>query len=94
MFPSHERCSAFSGDPSTPVVTNCSANFPHPSTLGAQAADRERGLEKQLQAVRLELKLKVRWHASELKHQDEVRAAEREKADRERKTKKTRVIHH
>ena len=61
---------------------------PHPldplATLGAQA-DRERELSEALRQARLELRLKERWHASELKHRGEVRAAQMEKAERERR---------
>ena len=93
-----ERCSALSGDPAQKFVTKCSANFPHPlhalrtphpldyplATLGAQA-DRERALSEELRLARLELGLKERWHASELKHRGEVAAARMEKAERERR---------
>ena len=92
-----ERCSALGGDPKRKLGPCCSANFQHLlhalstphlldplATLGAQA-DRERALAEDLRLARLELGLKERWHASELKHQREVRAAQMEKVERERR---------
>ena len=92
-----ERCSALGGDPKRKLGPCCSANFQHLlhalstphlldplATLGAQA-DRERELSEALRQARLELRLKERWHASELKHRGEVRVAQMEKAERERR---------